>query len=117
MFRVPPLVVMPISSVPGEAPRLADSMMAPVTVSELFGLTTSSFMTAPSGSTLRHYLPAVRVKRLAAEISTLVGGQEHEGAHEVVGGAEALERQRGGVGALDVFGQRIEAGIDEPRRD
>src|SRR5437870_3065473 len=44
MFRVPPLVVTPTSSVPGEAPRRADSMMAPVTVSELLGLTIISFM-------------------------------------------------------------------------
>src|SRR5262249_4205273 len=46
MLRLPPFVVMPTSAVPAGATRLADSMMAPVTVSELFGLITMSF-TAP----------------------------------------------------------------------
>src|SRR2546426_7902595 len=51
MFRVPPLVVTGTSSVPGEAPRRADSMIAPVTVSELWGLTIISFMaTSLSGA-------------------------------------------------------------------
>jgi hypothetical protein len=43
MLRVPPFVVTGTSSVPGDAARCADCMIAPVTVSELFGLTTSSF--------------------------------------------------------------------------
>src|ERR671931_7823 len=43
MLRVPPLVVTATSSVPGDAPRRADAMMAAVTVSELLGLTTRSF--------------------------------------------------------------------------
>src|SRR5713101_232813 len=46
MFRVPPLVVTATSSVPAAAARRADSMMAPVTVSALFGLITMIF-TAP----------------------------------------------------------------------
>src|SRR5262249_39058702 len=41
MLRVPPLVVTPISSVPGPAARRADSMTVPV--SELFGLPTRIF--------------------------------------------------------------------------
>src|SRR5881628_2479366 len=44
MLRVPPLVVMPISSVPAAAARRADSMIWAVTASELFGLTTRSFI-------------------------------------------------------------------------
>src|SRR5438552_14080172 len=63
----------------------------------------------------RHDLAAVRVQRLAAEIAALVGGEEHEGANEIVGRAEAAEGQRGGVGALGVLRQRIEAGVDETR--
>src|SRR5215472_5398603 len=43
MLRVPPLVVTATRSVPGDAARRAESMMAPVTVSELFGLITMSF--------------------------------------------------------------------------
>src|SRR5262245_47326894 len=43
MLRVPPLVVTATSSVPADAARRAESMMAPVTVSELFGLITISF--------------------------------------------------------------------------
>src|SRR6266700_2537688 len=43
MLRVPPLVVTAMSSVPGAAARCADSMMAPVTVGELFGLMTMIF--------------------------------------------------------------------------
>src|SRR5256885_10677554 len=46
MLRVPPFVVTATSSVPAAAARRADSMMAPVTVSELFGLITMIF-TAP----------------------------------------------------------------------
>src|SRR3989441_8166544 len=47
MLRVPPLVVTATSAVPGDAPRCADSMMAPVTVSELFGLITMIFTASP----------------------------------------------------------------------
>src|SRR5215472_7137616 len=63
MFRVPPLVVMATSSVPAAAPRRADSMMAPVTVSELFGLTTISFMLLSDGSARGIATPARRTRR------------------------------------------------------
>jgi hypothetical protein len=42
-LRVPPFVVTAMSSVPGDAARRAESMIDPVTVSELFGLITISF--------------------------------------------------------------------------
>src|SRR5262245_14559724 len=52
MLRVPPLVVTATSSVPGAAARCADSMMAPVTVGELFGLITMIFTVRSPGSDL-----------------------------------------------------------------
>src|SRR6266536_1755872 len=77
MFRVPPFVVTGTSSVPGAAARRADSMIAPVTVSELFGLTTMIFTAhAPSdgfpalwaGSRRRPSVGSSRVERGAGRV-------------------------------------------------
>jgi hypothetical protein len=64
MLRVPPLVVTAMSSVPGAAARCADSMIAPVTVGELFGLMTMMFtVSVPLGAEL----PAPIFARLGRE--------------------------------------------------
>src|SRR5712692_704411 len=90
MLRVPPLVVTATSSVPGDAPRCADSMMAPVTVSELFGLITMILTASRSLSRVSGYCRSDRAsdqtparRRLGAQIPDdadhdQAGAEEHE---------------------------------------
>src|SRR5262245_37964139 len=65
----------------------------------------------------RHDLPAVRVQELAAVVARFVACQEHVRRGDVLRRAEAAERQACGMRALRLFGERVEAGVDEARRD
>src|SRR5262245_9485576 len=66
---------------------------------------------------LRHDLAAVRVQQLPAVVLRFVAGEEHIGGRHVLGRAQAAERQAGGVRALRIVRQRIEAGVHQPGRN
>src|SRR5262250_242819 len=115
MLRVPPLVVTAMSSVPGAAARCADSMMAPVTVGELFGLMTmiftDRFLPVPmSASGSSHNLP-----RMAAIVRSAgacrVAKSRKQGEKPM---ATVIVRDTGSGFAQDIVVGRHHLKADEP---